>query len=319
MPPLEILPLNGGFLSDAAALVCGRYAALRRATPQLPPRYERPAELLPRLRDMARRAPGAVAMRDGRLVGFLAAYLLDSFRGHPGVFSPEWANGAEPSLSRPVYEALYAHMARQWAAAGYSLHGLSLFTDDMAASEAWRWLGFGLGAADGVRDLRPIGASTLGLAIRRAGPADLDQLDQLDEGLHRHLVAAPVFLPLGQPAGHDELAADLADPAYAFWTAWDGDRAVAFIKFGPASENACAVIHDSGTTSITGAFTRPEARGQGVAAALLDRGLAWAREAGYARCAVDFEPMNTPAARFWTAHFRLVCLSHLRYIDLQAG
>lgn len=317
MPALEIVPLGRRHLPAAAALVARRYAALRRTAPQLPPRYEDPAELLPRLRDLARRAPGAAALRGGRLVGFLGGYLLDSFRGRPGAFSPEWANAAEPGESREVYEALYAHMCRLWVAGGRPAHALSLFADDAAAGEGWRWLGFGLAAADAVRDLSPIAAPDPGLAIARAGPADLGQLAALDDALHRHLMAAPVCLPLAEPEGHDELAADLADPAHAFWVARDGDEAVAFLKIGPATLNACAVIVDPGTASITGAYTRPDLRGRGVAAALLARGLAWAAEAGYARCSVDFEPMNTPAARFWLAHFQLVCLSHLRSLDLR--
>ncbi|HMQ32889.1 MAG TPA: GNAT family N-acetyltransferase, partial [Chloroflexaceae bacterium] len=291
----------------------------RRAAPQLPPRYEDPAELLPRLRDLAGRAPGAVALAGGRVAGFLTAYLLDRFRGRPGVFSPEWANAAAEGGSREIYEALYAELCRLWVADGRAAHGVALFADDGAASEAWRWLGFGLAAADGVRDLGPLAAPDPGLAIRRAGPADLAGLAALDAALHRHLMAAPVCLPLEPLRGHDELAAELADPAYAFWSAWDGDEAVGFMKFGPASLNACAVIVDPGTASITGAYTLPALRGRGVGAALLDRGLAWARAAGYTRCSVDFEPMNTPATRFWLAHFRLVCLAHVRLIDQSAA
>lgn len=316
MAPLQIAPLRMAHLHAAAALVRERYLRQRRAVPSLPPCYEDVDELMPRLRDLARRAPGAVALRDGRLVGFLMAYLLDSFRGRRGVFSPEWANATDPSDGGRVAEALYASLAQGWVAAGYTLHGLSLFADDVAGRERWHWLGFGLAAADAVRDLRPLDAPASGLTLRRARRADLPELAGLDEGLHQHLVSAPIFLPLGAPPGHAELATELSDPAYAFWTAWDGDRAVAFIKFGPASDNACAIIRDPGTASITGAFTLPEARGRGVAAALLDRGLAWARERGYTRCAVDFEPMNPPAVSFWTAHFQLVCLSQLRSIDV---
>jgi GNAT superfamily N-acetyltransferase len=52
-----------------------------------------------------------------------------------------------------------------------------------------------------------------------------------------------------------------------------------------------------------------------VATALLDRALTWAREAGYVRCAVDFEAMNVVAARFWLRHFRPVCHTLARHLD----
>lgn len=317
MARLTIEPLRTDHLPDAAQLVAARYAAMRRAAPALPPRYADPAEWLPRLQRLAGRAPGAAALAGGRLVGFLVAFLLDRFRGRRGVYSPEWANAAAPGLAGEVYPALYAELCAAWLAAGHTAHGVGLFADEAEASEALRWLGFGLAAADAVRYLEPAPppVSLPGLAIRRAGPDDLAQLAELDAALHQHLMDPPVCLPLAPLVGHDDLAAELADPAFAFWSAWAGDEAVAFMKFGPASQNASAVIFDPGTTSITGAFTRPALRGRGVGAALLARGLDWAREAGYTRCSVDFEPMNTPAARFWLDHFRLVCLGHLRLID----
>ena len=316
MRSLTIQPLTEAHLPAAADLVCTRYTALRRAVPPLPAYSAEPRTLLPRLHDMAQRATGAVALHNGRLVGFLMAYHLERLRGRRGVFSPEWANGVDPAVAASVYAALYAHMAHQWVTAGYDLHGLSLFANDAAANEAWHWLGFGLAVADGVRDLTPLVTPPSPLTIRRATLADLSQLVELDVALHHHLVAAPIFLPLGPSGDHTALADELADPSYAFWTAWAGDEAVAFMKFGPASINTCAVVYDPGTTSITGAFTKVAWRGQGVAVTLLARGLAWADAAGYTRCAVDFEPMNTPAARFWQAHFQLVCLSQLRWIDL---
>jgi hypothetical protein len=39
---------------------------------------------------------------------------------------------------------------------------------------------------------------------------------------------------------------------------------------------------------------------------MLDGALAWARESGYVRCAVDFESANLLASRFWPKHFETV-------------
>jgi GNAT superfamily N-acetyltransferase len=75
------------------------------------------------------------------------------------------------------------------------------------------------------------------------------------------------------------------------------------------------VIRDPGTASITGAFTLSERRGQGVATALLDAALAWARDRGYVRCAVDFESMNVEARRFWLRWFTPVVLTMARRLD----
>jgi len=84
---------------------------------------------------------------------------------------------------------------------------------------------------------------------------------------------------------------------------------------GPASLDACAIIRDEKTTSVIRAFTKESVRGRGIAAALLNRSLDWAHLKGYERCAVDFEPMNVLAARFWMRHFEPVCFSLVRHVD----
>ena len=87
------------------------------------------------------------------------------------------------------------------------------------------------------------------------------------------------------------------------------------MKQGPANVDACTIIHDEKTTSIVGAFTTESVRGGGIATALLNRSLEWARSDGYERCAVDFEPMNPLATRFWLRHFQPVCYTLIRHVD----
>jgi GNAT superfamily N-acetyltransferase len=77
----------------------------------------------------------------------------------------------------------------------------------------------------------------------------------------------------------------------AAWLAYRDGEAVAYLGLGPASDDASTIICDEGTTSVSGVFTREDVRGEGIGTALLDRGLRWARERGFERCAVDFEPV----------------------------
>ena len=92
---LQIASLREEYLEDAAALVSVRYKALREHVPLLPSRYEDIDAILHMLRDLTE-APGVVAIRGSRLVGFLLGI------------------------------------------------------------EGWQWLGFGLAAVDGVRELKPV-------------------------------------------------------------------------------------------------------------------------------------------------------------------
>jgi GNAT superfamily N-acetyltransferase len=87
----------------------------------------------------------------------------------------------------------------------------------------------------------------------------------------------------------------------------------------PGEACECALLSDTKTVNISGAFTIEAARGRGVAALLLDHALAWARARGCERCSVDFETMNTLAARFWMRWFEPVSFSLVRSLDERSG
>ena len=316
---IEIHPLEEKHLADAAALACARYRDLRERLPLMPSRYEDPDAILPQLRDLAQQAPGVVAIRDNQFAGFLVAYQFPDFRGMPSTYSPEWANGAEMDDSRRIYEALYTGLSAQRVAEGYCTHLLSIMANDQDGIGGWRWLGFGLLGADGVRDLQPVPGPTAGVDLCRAGAGDSQQVTALLGALRDHMAAPPTFLYTEDAVGAEEGEEWLADPAHAAWLAYEGMEAVACMVQGPANPRASEIIRDRGTTSIVAAYTRETARGKGVASALLNQVLAWGRAQGYERCAVDWEPMNVPATRFWMRHFQPVSYALVRHVDKRFG
>jgi GNAT superfamily N-acetyltransferase len=311
----EIVSLEDKHLEDAAALVNARYAALREDVPSLPSRYEDSGAILPYLRDLAGKAPGVAAICSGQLSGFLLGFVIPSFRGKRSIFSPEWANGADLADSRRIYQEMYARLSSRWVDDGCFDHLISALASDRAGIDGWQWLGFGMIAADAVRDLEPAPDPSAGVDVRRGRLEDIEQAMALDDALQRHMAAAPTFLAHGETHDRGHYQEWLGDPANALWLAYRGTEAVAYMRQGPASTDACTIIRDETTTSIVGAFTQEHARGRGIATALLNRSLDWARSEGYERCAVDFEPMNILAARFWLRHFSPVCYSLVRHVD----
>ena len=310
--PLQIVPFADAHIADAAHMVAARCRVLRERVPVLPPRYAE-AETLAAM--LANHPPGVAALRGDQLAGFMVAYSIGEFRGKPSTFCPEWGHAADPQDAASVYQAMYTHLAREWMAQDKVIHLITIPAHDRPAIETWHWLGFGFIVGDALRPLTPV-PGTVPVTVRRAGPSDLDAVVDLVGALREYMAASPIFLRSDQADPRKELADLLADPLVAIWLAELGGKAVGFIKFVPSDRaDASHIVRDPGTVSITGAYTRPHVRGHGVATAALDRGLAWAREQGYARCAVDFETMNVPAARFWTRHFELVCLSLMRYSD----
>jgi len=311
-----VIPLCEEHLDSASALAARRFARLHEQEPLLPARYASPSAFFPLLRDLlSTGAPGVAAIRDGRLVGYLTGWRMPDFRGQKSTYSPEWANGAEPGESRAIYEELYRRLSAEWASEGYVAHYLSLFPNDPGALQAFHWLGFGMHSVDAIRGLEPVALPDREVQIRLAGADDLEALMELDDRLRQHIWGAPTFLP-NEPRGRSYWEEWLqGDPCRYTLLALVDDEPVAFLSLGPANEDVSTIVVDGGTTSIYLAFTRQDVRGRGIQTALLDRALQRAREAGYRRCAVDFESANLDGTRFWLRHFRPVCLSLLRQID----
>jgi GNAT superfamily N-acetyltransferase len=141
----------------------------------------------------------------------------------------------------------------------------------------------------------------------------------LGEALQRHLAAPPIYLPGIHLEGRADYLEWLAQPGHVQWLAWRDGAAVAELRLEPSNYTACAIAADAGTLFITSAYTVPEARNGGLAAALLGHALAAARAAGYVRVATDFESANLPGAAFWMRHFQPTAYSVVRYVDERAG
>jgi GNAT superfamily N-acetyltransferase len=299
---LKIIPLKEENLEDASALVSSRYKDLCEQEPHLPHRYKEVSNLLPLLQKIMQTAsPGVAAIQDGRLVGFLVGWLMPDFRGKRSIYSPEWANAADSKRSGYIYEEMYGHLAADWVAGKYVAHYITMFADDV---EALR-----------VRGLRPIQGVDDRIDVRRAGPLDLEQIMELNEGLRRYVKGSPDFF-IAEKLSKAYFEQWIQDPDRVTWLAYVNEKPVAFIRIGPARDDVCTIIRDEKTTSIYGAFTKEAMRGRNVGTTLLARAVESARSRGHERCAVDFEPMNLLGTRFWLRHdFRPVCLSIVRYVD----
>lgn len=312
---LKITSFRDTHLEDAAVLVSCRFAQLREQEPLLPARYTNVSEVLPLLNNILTTTDhGVVALRGGRLVGFLTGWVLPSFRGQRSTISPEWANAAELEDSQYIYEEMYSHLAADWVADRYVAHYISIFPNDSEALRACHWMGFGMAAVDAVRSLETIPGNHKDIEVRIADLLDLDEVMAFDEALWKHVSETPSFL-LSERKDRNHYEKWIQHTRKSVWLAYYDDEPMAFMCLGPANEDTCTIIIDEKTTSIYGAFTKENMRGNGIATALLNHALEFARAAEYERCAVDFEPMNLAGTRFWLRHFRPVCFSLFRQID----
>ena len=317
---VTILALQPAHAPAAASLVCARVRALREVVAELPEAWTDEATVARLIAEIAVRGTGLAAVSGGRLVGFQAATLID---GHGGrwAYTPDFAHAAAGDRAGRIVESLYARLAEGWAREACLEHVVTTIAGDDEATRTLVRLGFGETVIDLVRDLAPVrGLRRMpGLVVRRAGPDDAGAVVDLDLGLRRHLAASPIFLRMG-PASPPELhRRALSDSAQATFLAEAGGRAIAMLRIGPSATDVATIVRDPGTASITSAFTAQDRRGDGVATHLLDAALGWAREAGFARAAVDHESANGEAFRFWGRHFTPVAVSLARRLPARVA
>jgi GNAT superfamily N-acetyltransferase len=331
---MAIVELDKSHLPDAARLFADGYGRLRRAVPALPASYlDGSATVAPLTRLLAagssgRVIPAVAAIRDGRLAGYMASMAAPGLRGSgTAAYVPEWAHAVAGPDRAATFAALYGALSVRWVERGWLVHCCSILAGDRELRDELAWLGFGLFVVDALRGIDgPMPAAPVavpaGATIGQATAGDLDELLELDLASEAYYAGAPIFLHRDvddDPRG--ALAIRLTSPGQSVWIARSGpaSRIASFIYLRPPAEDVCRLVRDRGTISICGAFTTPEARGGGLAQALVAAVVAWARESGYERVGVDFESANRLARRFWLRSFEPVCLSFDRHLDDRFG
>jgi GNAT superfamily N-acetyltransferase len=204
-----------------------------------------------------------------------------------------------------VYGALYGALATGWVEAGCLSHYVQVAPTDALTEERWHALGFGRESVTAIRDTEGLGPADWPGDIRLAGQEDLDTIVRFIEGLHRFLTAAPMWRPYLPETVPEERAVQkqmLEDPACAHWIASEAGQPLAMQSFQPPPWYLSRMIVPDRSVYLVHAYTAPAARGKRIGTTLLASAMAWAREAGFRRCLVDFTAANRVSARFWLGH-----------------
>jgi GNAT superfamily N-acetyltransferase len=305
----EILPFTGEHLTDAGRLLAARHRRHRAVQPDLSPAFEDAATAQERVKAalVADDASGAVAVRDGSIVGFLLGAPKSSSTWGPNV----WVESAGQALAddepAETVRDLYAAAATRWVEEGRTAQYVVVPAVDDPLLDAWYRLGFGHQQSHALRAPLPTAPRVPeGLTIRRATRADIPALARLDVELPLHQGLAPTFSAgeLGSvEEAQQEWEEDFDDPEFTVLVAEHDGRVV-------GSAVACDLEKSGGNEGLMRpekaaflgfAAVLPEARGLGAGRALGEAVLAWAHEAGYPVVATDWRQTNLLSSRAWTA------------------
>ena len=304
-------------MPHAGELLAGRHRAHRKVEPLLPERYESVGAAAEAVAELAGAdgASGAVALRGGRVVG----YLLGAPRSDPRWGANVWVELAGHAADEAEdLRDLYALAAGRWFDDGCVRQYVLVPAHDRAVVDAWSRLGFGQQHAHGVRELPE---TPWPAGVRPAEERDLDRLVELSPLVVEHQAQAPVFgvgLPRETPEEiRAEILEDLAKPELGDLVYERDDRVVGAFQVVPVELSSVhsGLARPQGAALLTWAATDPAVRSSGAGLALTEASFAWARERGHQVMVTDWRVTNLLASRFWPARgFRETFLRLYRHI-----
>jgi GNAT superfamily N-acetyltransferase len=317
MARLEIRPFSTEFIPAAGDLLAERHRAHRTAEPLLPERYEDPAAAAAEVEGLAgsEHASGSVALRGGRVVGYLLGIRKDDALWGPNV----WVESAGHAAAEAEdVRDLYAAAAERWFEEGRVRHYALVPATDVALVDAWWRAGFGQQHAGGISEVPDIAWPD---NVRRATEDDLDALVELSPVIADHQALAPVFGAVERNETEAELRADLlADmqkPEIGELVVEQDGRVVGAFEIVPVELSSVhtGLARPEGAALLGWAATFPDVRGSGAGVALTHGAFAWARERGHTTMVTDWRVTNLLSSRFWPKRgFRETFLRLYRHI-----
>ena len=240
-------------------------------------------------------ASGAVALEDGRVLGYLVGAPSGTDRVEVG-FAGHAA--ADPEVARD----LYATLAQGWVDSGRHRHAVYVPACEGHLVDAWFRLAFGLQFGFAVREVEPAAPMPGDVVIRAGRPDDLDAAAALERSLWEHQVLAPSFSGLDIPSldvfrdywadTWSSLSSPISSPS-ATRRSW-GMRSCTCAR--PATSASRIPSIDLAHVEVV-----TEQRGTGVGRALFAHVMHWADDEGYGAMTTDWRSVNLLASRFWTA------------------
>ncbi len=245
-------------------------------------------------------ASGAVALREGQVVGFLVGTRKDEQTWGANV----WVEAAGYAVVEPqLVRDLYAFSSQRWVDEGRTRHyALVPGLDDHVRE--WFRLSFGAQQAHGIKE---VDARVWPPGTRRAEPGDIEALIELAPLVSDHHALAPVFSGIGWDEDADELsamvAADIANDEVGELVYERDGRVIAGFELVPVGKASMhrGLSQPDDAAYVGWAASLPAVRGSGTGLALTGAAFAWAHEQGYASIVTDWRETNLLASRFWPA------------------
>ena len=226
----------------------------------------------------------------------------------------EYCHSSTATKKRELYQRMYMHLARGWVNHHIHLHIMRYFAHDTLLQETLYDLGFGAILTERLRDCSAVDERhDVPIRVEQ----DLRNLVTLQTEHNRYYPQAPIFI--FKPTEEHDVLAELeahARDGDVFFAYYEQDEPCAYMIVGTSAlDGEGFLLQETNTAQIKSAYVRPEVRGKGIGAALLQRAIQWSQHQGYDRVFVEHETANISGGRFWSKYFDPFVYSSMRYID----
>jgi len=310
----RLRPFGEENVVSATALFADNYRQSRRENPLLPQRVEDEPEWISGNLRALRENTGTTIWYGNEMLGYMVTGAYFTYKGQRTAWIPEYAHASIADDRSQLYRLMYMALAEGWVRKGAHLHLICHLSSDKVLGEVLWTLGFGAVVTEQVRDLSPV---EMAPSLTIVNEKDTSRLIDIEREHRLYYRESPIFV-LKDPSRHSIEGAfrehiDSSDQIFVYY---EDSRPLAYLIVGEAVSGAEGFLfRNTDTAQVKSAYAKPEARGRGIGASLLNRAIEWAKENGCGRLFVEHETANLYGGGFWNKHFSPAVYVSMRYID----
>jgi ribosomal protein S18 acetylase RimI-like enzyme len=307
--------LNGKYLEDAVKLAQADYNREQRQIEAL--YYKDYKDILTSsLNDMFKSNYGAVAVENGKLLGYLSFW--GGWSGHfgnvKGSFSPLFANSFSGENRGKTASLLFQYVSEEMVKEEILSFAICTYSHDAEVMASLTMNGFGIRCSDAIRSVeKPLNIQiNTGYSYEEMHYSTAECLLPLKNSLVRHLRNSPTYFP-NDEFTKESFIAMCNRRQSRFFVAKNKSEIIGYMEIMKEGENF--ITDEPDMLNICGAYLKENYRGKSILQSLLSFVLKTMNNEGIKRVGVDCETINPTALRFWGKYFDSYTYSFIRRID----
>jgi len=310
----SVVPFSRQYLEPATRLFAENYQQEQEHSPLLPSRVIVEPEWICHALEAHLTNPGVAIIEHDQLLAYMITGFQFSWKGQQAVLVPEYCHSSIARRKPELYQQMYMQLSQEWVENHIHLQMIGYFAHDTILQETLYQLGFGAILAERLRDCSAL-TEPQGVTIQEE--KDVSKLINIQMEHNRYYAKAPIFIQ--KPTEIHEVLTELEahiQQGDVFFVYYEQQEPCAYVIVGNSTiDGEGFLLQHTNTAQIKSAYARPNVRGKGIGAALVQHAIQWSRRQGYERVFVEHETANLSGGAFWRKYFTSYVYFSMRYID----